>query len=88
MVAFGAIQMQNMDSRGWGIAGSILAMVPINVGGLQIVTALVVQIVLIQVIDDTAFIAYVVIVLTSIQWLLSLAAGVARNRTSPSSRSA
>jgi hypothetical protein len=51
-------------------------MVPVTVGGLQIVTALVVQIVLIQVIDDTAFIGYVVIVLTSIQWLLAVAAGV------------
>src|SRR5262249_38897394 len=44
LVSFGAIQMQNLESRGWGIAGSVLAMVPINVGGLQIVTALVIQV--------------------------------------------
>lgn len=76
MVSFGAIQMQNIQSRAWGIVGSIFAMVPIHVAGVQLVTAMVVQIVLIQVIDDIAFIQTVVMGITAIQYLISLAVGI------------
>ena len=78
LVAFGAIKMQNLESWGWGMAASIMAMIPINMGGLILVTAMVVQIVLAQVFDpvgDAAFIGTIVIGLVSIEWLGSVAAG-------------
>lgn len=75
-VAFGAIQIQNIQSRAWGIIGCIFAMTPIHVAGVQLVTAMVVQIVLIQVIDDIGFIQQVVMGITTIEYLLSLGVGI------------
>jgi hypothetical protein len=76
LVAYGAIQMQNLESRRWGIAGAIMAMLPFNIGGLQAVTAMVVQKGMGMVIDDMAYIGLVVIVFTTAEWLACVAIGI------------
>jgi hypothetical protein len=37
IVAFGAVKVQNLESRNWGFVSSIMGMLPINAGGLIIV---------------------------------------------------
>jgi hypothetical protein len=76
LVAYGAIQMQNLESRRWGIAGCILAMLPLSTAGLQIVTIMVAQFFLAMVIDDYQFIAIVTIVLAAAEYLASLSIAI------------
>jgi hypothetical protein len=76
VVAYGAIQMQNLESRRWGIAGSIMAMVPISCGGFQLFTALIIQFGLGMIMDDTDFILIVVSILSGVEWLASISIGI------------
>jgi hypothetical protein len=76
LVAYGAIQMQNLESRRWGIAGAILAMIPLHILGLGIVSAMVVQKVLGMVIDDTGFISLVALIVLVVEWLACLSVGI------------
>jgi hypothetical protein len=76
LVAYGAIQMQNIESRGWGIAASIMAMLPINLGGLMLVVGMVVQLVLGMVMDDVQFIGTVTIILSSVLYLAGIGVGI------------
>ena len=69
----GAVKMQNLESRGWGIAASILAMIPINVGGLQVLVGLVIKIILGILFDEPDYIVFVVM---GLLYLLSLGVGV------------
>jgi predicted Zn finger-like uncharacterized protein len=76
LVAYGAIQVQNLESRGWGMAGSIMAMLPLHTAGLQLVTAMVIQAALGMVIDDVDFIQIVALIVVIAEWLASVGAGV------------
>jgi predicted Zn finger-like uncharacterized protein len=76
LVAYGGIQMQNLESRRWGIAGCILAMLPLSTAGLQMVTIMVAQFFLGMVIDDRQFITIVTIVFASAEYLASLAIAI------------
>jgi len=76
LVSYGAIQMQNLESRAWGIAGGIMIMIPLASGGLQLVTGMVVQLVLGMVLDDTQFITILAIILTTAEWLAGVGIGV------------
>jgi predicted Zn finger-like uncharacterized protein len=79
LVAFGAIKMQNLESRGWGFASSIMAMVPINMGGLMLVSAMLIQVLLGIVFDpiaDFAFILAVSVIVMTVEWLVSVGAGL------------
>ncbi len=76
LVAFGAIKMQNLESRPWGIASSIMAMVPLNMGGFMLASAMVANVVQAMIFDDFSFIMINTIILMSIEWLLSVGAGV------------
>jgi hypothetical protein len=46
VLSMGAVKIQNLESREWGVAASIMAMVPINAGGMICVLAMVLNIVL------------------------------------------
>jgi hypothetical protein len=72
----GAIKMQNLESRGWGFAGSILAMLPLNVGALQFVSAMLLRVLLELLFDEASVVTTVLLVWMTIIWLLSLAVGV------------
>jgi hypothetical protein len=75
-LTFGAVKMQNLESRAWGIAGSILALLPLNTGGLMFLTAFLCNWLLNMFFDDPAFSMYVAIVLMSIQTTISVAVGI------------
>jgi hypothetical protein len=75
LVVYGALQAQNLESRGWGIASSILVMLPMNIGGFALVLALLVQFGMNIVIDDTEFIGNVGLGIIVILWLVCIALG-------------
>jgi predicted Zn finger-like uncharacterized protein len=75
-VTFGGVKMQNLESRAWGIASSILALLPFTTGGMMCLTAFLCNWLLNMVLDDPAFSMYVAIVLMSIQTVIALAVGV------------
>jgi hypothetical protein len=52
LVTFGAVKVQNLESRGWGIAGSILALIPFNVLGLQVLVGMGVAVILDMMLDN------------------------------------
>jgi predicted Zn finger-like uncharacterized protein len=51
LMTLGAVKMQNLESRGWGIAACIMSILPFNLLGFIVLTWLVVQFVLLMVID-------------------------------------
>jgi hypothetical protein len=73
---YGAVQMQHLESRGWGIAGSILAMLPLNSGGAQTIVYLVLQFIVIQFEWNDEYGKFLVIFIPTLVWLMSVAAGV------------
>jgi hypothetical protein len=75
-VTFGAVKMQNLESRAWGIASSILVLLPFTTGGLMLLTAFLCNWLLNMLFDDPAFSMYIAIVLMSIQTAVALATGV------------
>ena len=42
-VAYGAVKVQNLESRTWGMVSSIMSMLPANIGGLIVVIAIVME---------------------------------------------
>jgi hypothetical protein len=76
LVGYGSIQAVNLESRRWGIAGCILAMMPFTVAGLAMVTIMVSQFFLGMIIDDKDFLMIVSIVLASAEYVASLAVGI------------
>jgi hypothetical protein len=46
VLAMGAVKIQNLEGREWGVAASVMAMVPLNAGGMLFVLALVLNLVL------------------------------------------
>ena len=56
VIIYGAVKAQGMESRGWGIASSILAMVPINALGFMIITLTLLTLVANFLYDDKLFV--------------------------------
>lgn len=52
LIAYGAVKMQNLESRQWGLASSIMAMIPINAGGFGLVICSVVHLLLVWLADE------------------------------------
>jgi hypothetical protein len=75
LVTLGGVRMQSMESRGWGIAGAIMAMVPICLGGLMLLLGLGFQALLAIILDDPTDAAYYVYGLFGILWLVGTAIG-------------
>lgn len=76
IVTFGGVKMQNLESRAWGIASSILVLLPLTTGGLMLLTAFLCNWLLNMVFDDPGFSMYIAIVLMSIQSTVALATGI------------
>jgi hypothetical protein len=71
----GAVRMQNLQSRKWGMAGAIMAILPFNASGVMLVVALVIQFTLKSIELDGGFIDFVLMVFMAGVWLASVAAG-------------
>jgi hypothetical protein len=72
----GAVKMQNIESRPWGIASSIMAMLPFNVGGIQIVLGVLVQYIMSQADMDAWTTNTFMAGIMTVAWLISLGSGV------------
>jgi hypothetical protein len=46
VLSMGAVKIQNLESREWGVAASVMAMVPLNAGGILAMLALVLNLLL------------------------------------------
>jgi hypothetical protein len=76
LVAYGAIRMQNLESRRWGIAASILAMLPFNTIGLGLVLGMGVNGLVLLVGEDPSNVLPIGIAILAILYVISIAAGV------------
>src|SRR5262249_42234632 len=56
LIALGAVKAQNIESRAWGIVASIMAIVPLNPGGVLAVTLILIDIPMGMIFDDVEFI--------------------------------
>jgi hypothetical protein len=75
MVVGGGIKAQNLESRRWGIAASIMAMLPIHIVGLGLVTFMVLQWGMNLIMDDADFVALAASVFVGFEYLICLAVG-------------
>jgi hypothetical protein len=75
-MTYGAVKMQNLESREWGIASTILGIIPFNVGALMFVSAILVREALDLILDEKRTIYLIVIVWMVLVWLLSIGASV------------
>jgi len=76
LVANGGIKAQNLESRRWGIVGSIMAMLPLNTFCAQMALALLIRCAFLMVLDDDDFIDWTYIGFGVILYLLSVLSGV------------
>ncbi|MGL4553233.1 MAG: hypothetical protein ACRC33_18870 [Gemmataceae bacterium] len=76
LVSFGAIKLINMESRPWGIASAIMALLPINAAGLTFALAFGIQFGLRQIEIDEDSINYLTIGIGVLLWLISIGLGV------------
>jgi hypothetical protein len=73
-LTYGAVKMQSLESRTWGIVSSIMAMLPFfNSGGLLVMLLMFVQVLILLIFDDATIF---LIALVVIQWLASAAVGL------------
>ncbi len=76
-LTYGGVQLQSLESRGWGIVASVLAMVPLfNSGGLIMVVLMIFQILLILFMEEFWWIAFTLLMMMVVQCLASAAAGL------------
>jgi hypothetical protein len=76
LVAYAAVKVQSLESRVWGIVGSIMTMIPYCVGGLLIVLCVLVGILGGMLFDDRAYVAYMQIGILAILVIGELATGI------------
>lgn len=74
-LANGAVKAQNLESRGWGITASIMAMIPLNVGGDLLVALMVLDLVY-DLLFEGSYKMFMLILSLTVLWLLSLGVGV------------
>jgi hypothetical protein len=51
-LTFGAVQVQHLESRGWGMAAAIMVIVPLSTFGLQLFLSLLANVPLMLILDD------------------------------------
>jgi len=76
LIAVGAVHMQNLESRGWAIASSIMLMLPLNAGGVMLLSALTEQFLLLVVLDYDWFVIMLMLITVGIEWLLQVGIGI------------
>ena len=76
IITYGAVKIQNLEGRGWGIAASIMVMAPLNLGGFMMSTAILLNFLLGMLSDDLAFVYGVLIFILSLEKLVAILVGV------------
>ena len=75
IVTYGAVQIQNLEGYGWGIASCIMAILPLNSWGFMMTTAIIAKFLVGMVDDDAGFMAFLMIFLMSVEALAALGVG-------------
>jgi hypothetical protein len=75
ILSMGAVKIQNLEGREWGVASSIMAMVPVNAGGLLCMIALILNITL-DFVFEGLFKWIVLFVFLVCVWGLNVAVGI------------
>jgi hypothetical protein len=75
-MTFGAVKMQNLESRQWGIAACIMGMLPINIGALMFVSGLLLRTLMWLFVDEMSTRNMFVVIWMVILWLGSIAVSV------------
>jgi hypothetical protein len=78
---FGAVKMQNMESRGWGIAAAIMTILPFGSSGLSGILWLVLFILFSVLLDDAAMGMTYASGVSGLMWVLAIVVGVWSLRT-------
>jgi predicted Zn finger-like uncharacterized protein len=73
---YGAVRAQNLESRGWGIASSIMGMIPLSIAGLACFVTMIFSFVLNMLLDDEDTIQWTIYGIWVIFGLLQIAAAV------------
>lgn len=68
VMAVGAVKMQNLESRHWGMAAAIMVIFPLNIGGMLILTYLALNLMLGSV--------YVSVFSLTMEWISNIALGI------------
>jgi uncharacterized membrane protein YiaA len=77
LVAYGAVRMQNLEARQWAMASSIMAMIPITVGGFWVVTGTVAGLVFhLLVFDDKDAVWYALYAVAALEAIFAILIGV------------
>jgi hypothetical protein len=76
VLTLGAVKMQNLESRGWGIASCIMVMLPINGGGMAALVAVFGQFFLKILFDEPETVNGIIGGLASLLWLGQVGVGV------------
>jgi hypothetical protein len=76
IVTYGAVKIQNLEGYGWGMASSIMVMVPLNSFGFMASTSVLLQFLLGMVIEDKRGLTVILIVLMVLEALIGIAVGV------------
>jgi hypothetical protein len=76
LVVNGAVRMQNLESRRWGMAGSIMALFPFCVGGVMGLVAMLVNLVVGIIAEEPASVPLIAIIAMSLVYVISIAGGV------------
>lgn len=77
----GAVKMQNMESRGWGIASAILTILPFGTWGLSGAVAIVLYFLFKMVLDDEMMGMTYAGGISGLAWVLAIVVGVWSLRT-------
>jgi predicted Zn finger-like uncharacterized protein len=77
----GAVKMQNMESRGWGIASSIMTILPFGSSGLSGAVALVLYFLFKMLLDDESMGQMYAGIVSGLAWVIAIFVGVWSLRT-------
>ncbi|MFO0841295.1 MAG: hypothetical protein U0797_02705 [Gemmataceae bacterium] len=75
LVVAGGINAQNLESRAWAIAGSVMALLPLNTLGLMVVTSLIANYLFGAILEDPDFASYVAMIFMGLEYLISVGIG-------------
>jgi predicted Zn finger-like uncharacterized protein len=75
LIVSGGIKAQNLESRTWGIVGSVMAMIPLTSLGLSLLITIVIHWLVFQILEDEEFGMYISIVVNVLLWLVAAGIG-------------
>ncbi len=76
VMTYGAVQMQNLESRTWGIVSSAMCILPVSTGGFVMVISIVITLVVYGITDSLGWVAFILILFLGLETLSCIGLGV------------